>query len=156
MAGSTLTWQSKRQLTVAKSSIESEYVSLSTCTSEAVWLGRLLAEVGLAKPHNTTLPLGFTSNEIQHNLQLALPIFCDNQSAIKIAKNPVFHARTKHIEVHHHFVRENVLAGEIKGDYISTDQQSTDIFTKPLSRQKFEQHRDRLGIISLSSRFPRT
>jgi hypothetical protein len=99
MAGSTLTWQSKRQLTVAKSSTESEYVSLSTGTSKAVWLGRLLAELGLADPQSSTLPLGFTSRQIQHDLQLALPVFCNNQFATKIAKNPMFHARTKHIEV---------------------------------------------------------
>ena len=67
----------------------------------------------------------------------------------------MFHARTKHIEVHHHFVREKVLAGEIKVDYISTNQQPADIFTKPLSWQKFEQDRDHLGILSLSSRFPK-
>jgi hypothetical protein len=62
-------------------------------------------------------------------MQLALLMHCDNQSAIKLAKNPVFHARTKHIEVHHHFVRERVLGGEISLDYILTDQQLADIFT---------------------------
>ena len=85
------------------------------------------------------------------NFFLLLAFFCDNQSAIKLAKNPVFHARTKHIEIHHHFVRERVLRGEIDLHYISTDSQPADIFTKPLSRTKFELHRSALGIICLSS-----
>jgi hypothetical protein len=94
--------------------------------------------------------LRHTSAQVVRNMQLALLMHCDNQSAIKLAKNPVFHARTKHIEVHHHFVRERVLGGEISLDYILTDQQLADIFTKPLPRRKFEQHRNRLGITSLT------
>jgi hypothetical protein len=80
---------------------------------------------------------------------LLLSILCDNQLAIKLAKNPVFHARTKYIEVHHHFVQEKVLGGEIKLDYVSIEAHPTGIFTKPLYRTKFEQHRASLGITNL-------
>jgi hypothetical protein len=148
MAGLAITGQSKRQLTVAKSSTEAEYVSLSSGTSEAVWITRLLAEIG----HPTSqysLALHHASPTLQSDY-LPVTVTCDNQSALKLAKNPVFHARTKHIEVHHHFVRERVLGGEVKLDYIPTDQQPADMFTKPLSRTKFEQHRATLGLTSLS------
>jgi hypothetical protein len=80
-------------------------------------------------------------------------VACDNQSTLKLDKNPVFHARTKHIEVHHHFVKERVLGGKINLDYIPTDQQPADIFTKPLSRIKFEQHRATLDLASLNIYF---
>jgi hypothetical protein len=59
-------------------------------------------------------------------------IYSDNLSSIQLAKNPVFHARTKHIEVHYHFVRERVLSGEFELQYVPTDRQTADIFTKPL------------------------
>jgi hypothetical protein len=76
---------------------------------------------------------------------------CDNQSTLKLANNHVFHARTKHIEVHHHCVRERLLGGEIKLHFIPTDLQLADILTKALARTKFEQHRASLGLVSLSS-----
>ena len=59
-------------------------------------------------------------------------IHCDNLSSIQLAKNPVFHARTKHIEVHYHYIRERVLAGDIDLVYVSTEEQVADIFTKAL------------------------
>lgn len=154
LAGAAITWQSKRQPTVAKSSTESEYVSLSVGASEAAWLRRLLRELPSSSSSTpSSLPIHLTSSQIRMDLQATQPIqvHCDNQSAIKLAKNPVFHARTKHIEVHHHFVRERLLRGEIELHYISTDDQPADIFTKPLSRTKFEQHRTALGIICSTS-----
>jgi hypothetical protein len=90
---------------VAKSSTESEYVSLSTGTSKAVWLGRLLHELELGTSTSPQLPLAHSSPAIKNNFQ-TITVKCNNQSAIKLAKNLVFHARTKHIEVHHHFVRK--------------------------------------------------
>ena len=65
-----------------------------------------------------------------------MTIYCDNLSNIQLAKNPVFHARTKHIEVHYHFVRERVLSGEVELTYVPTDRQNADIFTKPLGLDK--------------------
>jgi hypothetical protein len=69
---------------------------------------------------------------------------------MKLAKNPVFHARTKHIEIHHHFIRERVVEGEISLQYINTNFQPADILTKPLGRIKFETHRHNLGLHSLA------
>ena len=65
-------------------------------------------------------------------------IYCDNLSNIQLAKNPVFYARTKHIEVHYHFVRERVLSSEVKLQYVLTDRQNADIFTKPLGLDKLK------------------
>jgi hypothetical protein len=140
---------------VSRSSTESEYVALSTCSQEVVWLGRLLAKFRMTS--STAIPLAHPSSTCQSNLQHAdpIPVSCDNQSSIKLAKNPVFHARTKHIEVCHHFVRECALRGEIQLDYISTDINPADILTKALPRPKFEKHRTNLGLVSLTDLCPK-
>lgn len=78
----------------------------------------------------------------------AVKLYCDNQSAIRIAENPVLHARTKHVEVHYHFLREKVLKGEIEMEHMNTEKQVADVFTKELNISKFEEFRARLGIIS--------
>ena len=75
-----------------------------------------------------------------------MTIYYDNLSSIQLAKNPVFHARAKHIEVHYHFVRECVLSGEVKLQYVSTDRQNADIFTKPLGLDKLQQFSGALGL----------
>lgn len=116
LGGHPISWHSKRQQTTSKSSTESEYMALSTSTQKAVYLRRLLAELPLP-----SLPFVFLSCKdslIPQALPSSPPVLhCDNQGVIKLAKNPVFHARTKHIEVHHHFVREHVLEGRF---YFST------------------------------------
>ena len=84
----------KKQPTVALSSTEAEYRAACSAATEAIWLWRLLQEL-CAPQSSSTL------------------IWCDNQSCIAIAKNPVFHARTKHIEVHYHYVREQILSGNL-------------------------------------------
>jgi hypothetical protein len=73
-------------------------------------------------------------------------IYCDNLSSNQLAKNPVFHARTKHIEVHYHFVWERVLSGEVELQHVSTDRQIADIFTKPLGLDKLRQFSGTLGL----------
>ena len=73
-------------------------------------------------------------------------IYCDNLSSIQLAKNPVFHAWTKHIEVHYHFVCEHVRSGEVELSYVPTDRQDTDIFTKPLGLDKLRQFSGALGL----------
>jgi hypothetical protein len=73
-------------------------------------------------------------------------IYCDNLSSIQLAKNPVFHARTKHIEVHYHFVRERVLSGEVELKHVPTDRQVADIFTKALGLDKLRQFSGALGL----------
>jgi hypothetical protein len=74
-------------------------------------------------------------------------IFCDNLSSIRLAENPVFHARTKHIEVHYHYIREKVLEDEIEMVPIKTEEQNTDIFAKSLHREKFERFWEALGMV---------
>jgi hypothetical protein len=73
-------------------------------------------------------------------------IYCDNLCSIQLAKNPVFHARTKHIEVHYHFVRERVLSGELELKHVPTDRQVADIFTKALGLDKLRQFSGALGL----------
>ncbi|PKU59636.1 Retrovirus-related Pol polyprotein from transposon TNT 1-94 [Dendrobium catenatum] len=124
-----ISWTVKKQATVAKSSTEAEYRSLSAATSEVIWLRRLATELHLPQPEPTT-------------------IHCDNTSAIAIAKNPVFHARTKHIEIDYHFIRQQISAGDIKLVHISSQDQIADIFTKSFTIARFQDLRDKLTIRS--------
>jgi hypothetical protein len=78
-------------------------------------------------------------------------IFCDNLSSIRLAENPIFHARTKHIEVHYHYIRENVLEGKIEMVPTNMDDQIADIFTKGLNKVKFEKFREALGMVCKTS-----
>ena len=77
----------------------------------------------------------------------ATVILCDNQSCIKMTENPVFHDRSKHIEIRYHYICDMVQRGALKLQYISTDEQVVDVLTKPLSHVKFEYFRDKLGIV---------
>jgi hypothetical protein len=77
----------------------------------------------------------------------ATTILCDNQSCIKMTETPIFHDRSKHIEIHYHYIRDMVQRGALKLLYVSTDEQVVDVLTKPLSRVKFEHFRDKLGIV---------
>ncbi|KAG0576853.1 hypothetical protein KC19_5G113200 [Ceratodon purpureus] len=153
MAGGPISWSSKRQPTVSRSSTESKYRALSDSTEEGVWLRRMLLELGFLP--NIAIPVSC----VDPHILVALPsspidISCDNQGAIKLARNPVFHARTKHIELHHHFVRERVVEGEISLHYIPTSQQPADILTKPLGRNNFEFYRKTIGITEFSTLHP--
>lgn len=155
-AGGPISWSSKRQLTVSRSSTESEYKSLSNGAQESVHLSRLLNELPLTT--DMLVPLHCSEQSVLTDLTAAsLPtqhdilLHCDNIGALKLAKNPVFHARTKHIEIDHHFVRERVLEGEICLSYISTHDQPADLLTKPLGRLKFNQHRHAIGMVSRKS-----
>jgi len=78
-------------------------------------------------------------------------ILCDNLSSIRLAKNPVFHARTKHIEVHYHYIRGKVLKGEIKMVPTKIDEQFADILTKGLNNVKFEKFREAFGMVCKTS-----
>ena len=78
----------------------------------------------------------------------SIPIKCDNTSAISIAKNPVQHSRTKHIDVRHHFIRDHVEKGDVSISFISTELQLVDIFTKPLPEDRFNFIRLELGMLN--------
>jgi hypothetical protein len=131
--GSTpITWRTHKQPCVALSSTESEYMALSSAAQEATWIRRLLMKLQAL------------------DSKAATEIRCDNQSAIRLAENPVFHARTKHIETHHYYIREQVEAEKIKVTHVPSSDQIADIFTKPLGRTAFEKLRDHLGLVCTS------
>ncbi|MCO5579982.1 hypothetical protein L7F22_033849 [Adiantum nelumboides] len=115
LGSATITWSSKKQPIVALSSIEAEY--RVAAMAEVAWLELLLGDLGI-------------------QVQRPLVIHCNNLSSIHLAQNPVFHARTKHIEVHYHFIRERVLDGSIDLTFARTDEQVADIFTKALGAEK--------------------
>ena len=123
-----ISWSNKKQPTISLSSTEAEYKALCSVTCEAIWLRMILEDVGEAQ-------------------QVPTVISCDNQSTIKLAKNPIYHARTKHIETQHHFVREKLQSKEIDLLYCNTNENVANIFTKPLGKAKFEMCRNKLYIV---------
>lgn len=124
-----VTWSSQKQSTVSTSTTESEYIAASTAVKETLWLKQLLQDVG--------------ESEI---CKEGVTLFIDNQSAVKLIKNPVFHKRTKHIDVRYHFIREKYDDGSILVKYIKSEEQLADIFTKALPKTKFEKLRELLNI----------
>ncbi|KAK9195847.1 hypothetical protein WN943_003975 [Citrus x changshan-huyou] len=122
---------SKKQATVARSSAEVEYRSMASTAAELTWLTYLLSDIGIRQDK----PPG---------------LICDNMSALHMAKNPIHHARTKHIELDYHFVREKVTCSLLTTKYIPSLQQTADIFTKPLSKELFIKFRYKLGIHSMA------
>ena len=127
LGGAAITWASKKQSSVALSTVEAEYMALSVATQEAIWLRQLQEELGM-KDAGPTL------------------IYEDNQGAISMAKNPVFHKRTKHIQIRYHFVREAVEDEVITLEYCRTSEMLADSFTKPLPREQFERLRIGIGL----------
>lgn len=123
-----VSWWSKKQTLVAKSSAEAEYRSLAHAASEVLWLQSLL-----------------------HELKVPIPppvIYCDNQSAVAISHNPVLHSRTKHMELDIFFVREKVLNKSLVVSYIPAQLQVADILTKSLSKHLFYNFRSKLRVLS--------
>ncbi|KAG4957026.1 hypothetical protein JHK85_043406 [Glycine max] len=123
-------WASKKQATVAQSTTEAEYVAAAKATSQAIWLRRILEDMGEKQDEPTK-------------------INCDNKSTIALAKNPVHHNRTKHIAIKYHFIRKAEATKEIKLDYCRTEDQFADIFTKALPRPRFEELRAMLGVTEI-------
>ncbi|CAL5412382.1 unnamed protein product [Camellia sinensis] len=113
-----ISWSSKKQSTVSWSFTEVEYRSLAHTTAELTWLQMLLVEFCIPQ---SSVPV----------------LWCDNMSALALATNPVFHHRSKHLEVDCHFVREKVAAHKLFLKHVPTSHQLADIFTKPLSTARF-------------------
>ena len=124
-----VTWSSKEQPTVALSSTEAEYRGAAVAACEVAWLRTLLEDLG-----------------VQVDQQVV--IHCDNLSSIQLARNPVFHARTKHIDIRHHFIREKVADGTVKMSFVGTEHMGADILTKPLAKTRHHSLLKLLGIHS--------
>ncbi|RVW17801.1 Retrovirus-related Pol polyprotein from transposon RE1 [Vitis vinifera] len=130
--GNLVTWRSKKQSVVARSSAEAEYRALAQGICEGIWIKRVLSE------------LGQTSSS-------PILMMCDNQAAISIAKNPVHHDRTKHVEIDRHFITEKVASETVKLNYVPTKHQTADILTKALPRPNFEDLTCKLGLYDIYS-----
>ncbi|RVW82594.1 Retrovirus-related Pol polyprotein from transposon RE1 [Vitis vinifera] len=130
--GNLVTWRSKKQSVVARSSAEAEYRALAQGICEGIWIKRVLSE------------LGQTSSS-------PILMMCDNQAAISIAKNPVHHDRTKHVEIDRHFITEKVTSETVKLNYVPTKHQTADILTKALPRPNFEDLTCKLGLYDIYS-----
>jgi hypothetical protein len=128
LGANCISWASKKQATVSRFSVEAEYRSMSTTTAEFTWLLYLLHDIGI---HLPTPPI----------------LFCYNTSALHPTVNLVFHARTKHIELDVHFVREKVATGAHVTQFVPTHLQIADILTKALSKDSFHGLRSKLGVM---------
>jgi Reverse transcriptase (RNA-dependent DNA polymerase)/gag-polypeptide of LTR copia-type/Integrase core domain len=127
IANGPVTWKSKLQSIIAQSTTEAEYIAINIAAKEAVYIKSLLKELGLYK-------------------QSKLPLYTDNNGALLLAKNPIFHERTKHIAVKYHYIRDLINKGIIDLIYISTKEQKADGFTKALERIKFGEFIRMLGL----------
>ena len=130
LGANLIAWSSQGQKCTAQSTTEAEYIATCMATKEAIWLRCLLSSIGYSQNAPT-------------------PLFGDNQSAIRLVKNPEYHKRTKHIDIQYHFIREKFEQLEIDISYIPTTQQLADIMTKALPRDKFEMFQTNLPMASL-------
>ena len=126
-----MSWSSKKKNCISLSTPEAEYVAAARACTQLLWMRQNLKEYGVSCDK--------------------VPLLCDNESAIKIAYNPVQHSRTKNIEIRHHFIRDHVARGDIELAYVPTKDQLADIFTKPLDEARFTYLRNELNIVDSRS-----
>ena len=117
LGNALVSWFSKKQHSVAMSTTEAEYIAAGSCVAQIIWMKHQLNDFGLVLEK--------------------IPIKCDNMSTICLTKNPIQHSRTKHIEIRHHFIRDHVQNGDILIDFVCTDDNLADLFTKPLNADRF-------------------
>jgi len=114
---SLVSWSSKKQNSVALSTAEAEYIAAGACCAQILYMKQSLLDYGV--------------------VLYRIPLLCDNESVVKIANNPVQHSRTKHIDIHHHFLRDHMARNDITLCGVRSEDQLADIFTKPLDESTF-------------------
>jgi hypothetical protein len=124
---SLVPWASKKHNSVALSTAEAEYIAAGHCCAQLLWMRQTLRDYGYKL--------------------IKVPLLCDNESAIRMADNPVEHSRTKHIAIRYHFLRDHQQRGDIEIAYINIKDQLADIFTKPLDKKSFTKLRHELNIL---------
>lgn len=129
LGSNLISWCAKKQHTVARSSTEAEYRALAHTAADLTWIQSLLLELGVTSPS-------------------PLVIWCDNMSAIALAANPVYHARTKHVELDYHIIREKVLSKQLLVHHVGTEEQVADIFTKSLCTARFLLLKNKLMVVN--------
>ncbi|GJW95357.1 hypothetical protein Tco_0175029 [Tanacetum coccineum] len=122
-------WFAKKQTALAISMTEAEYIFAGKACQQALWMKQALIDYGIRLDD--------------------VPIMCDSKGAIDLSKNPVQHSRTKHIEIRHHFLRDNVQKGNISIEKVASEDNIADIFTKPVKRELFNYLRLVLGMMEL-------
>ena len=128
LGGGAISWGSKTQTSPALSSMEAEYVGATQATQEAMWLRQMLSDLDILQTNPTR-------------------IWCNNQSTIALSSNLGSYARTKHIAVRHHFVRNAITCGHISLAWIPTERQTADILTKSLGKIRHEQFCTSMGLV---------
>jgi len=129
IAGGAVAWSSKKQQTVALSTAEAEYIATTHAAKQVIWHRSLYSELDFKLPMTST-------------------IFTDNQAAISISHHPEFHARTKHIDINYHFLRDLISAGTVNTVYVNTKDNLADLFTKGLSRIIHQDLTHRIGVLN--------
>lgn len=125
-----VTWVSQKQKCVPLSSCEAEFMAATAAACQGIWLRNILSQISAAYIGPVTLCI-------------------DNKSAIDLAKNPMFHGRSKHIDIRYHFIRECVERGEVILKHVCSSEQRADILTKAHATVKFEKMRELLGVKDL-------
>ncbi len=132
LCGAIVAWSAKKQMTLALSSTKAKYMAMTHMGKEVAFLKHTFDNIGIS-------------------ILFPVPLLIDNQSTIVLAENPIFHARSWHIEVHHHWIWEKVEDGTLQLEYIPTSDQVVDIFMKVLNAKKFRKFQKILGLVQVST-----
>lgn len=145
LAGGAVTWASKKQSTVALSSVEAEYIAAGFAAQQAMWIHHLFHELSINTKGKIKIHIHIQDLD-EFKKQFPINLLSDSTGAIAHASNPVQHSRAKHIDIKYHFVRQCVEENYITFKYKQTNDMTADIFTKPLPWTKHDQHTKALGL----------
>ena len=164
LCGGAVSWKTRKQDIVALSTREAEYIALTETSNEVIWMRRLLHEIENRDVETFSMNIQrsqvTSTNQCEQmknvdppqSSRAATTIFVDNQGAMKLAENPQFHNRTKHIDIRYHFIRDSLAAGQIVLEYLPTADMVADIMTQLLLREKHEKHCGVMGLHSASAK----